>query len=389
MSIVRATLACAVALAVQTSAPRAEIVVGFVTGLSGPVSSIGIPNSKGFAAGLAYQDEVGGEKIRVIQLDDASDPTVAARNARKLVEQDKVDFLIGTSGAPQTFAMATAAIEMKTPMIAVSPIVPPAPGEGGPWVIQIPHPQTLLAKGVVDDMKARGVKSVGFIGFSDALGDLMRSSLLENANAAGIKVVNDERYARTDTTVAPQVLKTISLRPDAVMIGGTATPGALPALALSERGFKGTVYGNNGLISPDFLRVAGKTAEGIISPTGPVIVAEQLPDDNPMKPVALAYRAAYQKANGSSPADGFAPYTFDGWVVFLDIAKRALATGARPGTPAFKAALRDAMFGTRELPGVYAVYNFTPASTYGVDERSRVLVTWQAGGWKLVPSPAR
>ncbi len=382
-------IGAAVALAslcAHATALRAEIVVGFVTGLSGPVSSIGIPNAKGVAAGQVYQGEIGGEKIRVIQLDDASDPTQSVRNARKLVEQEKVDFLIGTSGAPQTFAMATVAAELKVPMIAISPIAEPPKGDGGPWVVQIPHPQPLLAKGIVEDMKRRNVKTVGFVGFGDAFGDLMYNSLITVAEPAGIKVVTNERYARTDTTVLPQVLKTIAAHPDAIMIGGTATPGALPALALNERGYKGVIYGNNGMLSTDFLRVAGKAAEGVICPTGPVVVAEQLPDSNPIKPVALAFRQAYEKANGSAPTDGFSAYGFDGWVVFLDAGRRALATGAKPGTPEFKTALREALFSSKEVVGTHAVYNFTPASSSGVDERSRVLIRIEQGGWKLLPS---
>lgn len=378
------TAALALSFALGAPPAHAEIVVGFVTGLSGPLSSIGIPNSKGIAAGLVYQDSVGGEKIRLIQLDDASDPTNSAQNARKLVEREKVDFLIGTSGAPQTFAMATAAIELQTPMVAVSPIAPPPNGVGGPWVVQIPQPQTLLAKGVVNDMKARGLKTIGFIGFSDALGDLMHNSLLANTNEADVKAVNDERYARTDNTVVAQVLKTMALKPDAIMIGGTATPGALPMLTLAERGYKGIVYGNNGVMSQDFLRVAGAAAEGLIAPTGPVIVAEQLPDSNPIKKVALAYRAAYEKANGSQPTDGFSPYAFDGWIVFLDAAKRALATGAKPQTPEFKQALREALFSSKEVIGTHAIYNFTPASSFGVDDRSRVMVRLQKGRWTLL-----
>lgn len=377
--------ATALSLILATTAARAEIVVGFVTGLSGPISSIGIPNAKGIAAGAAWRGEVGGETIRIIQLDDASDPTAAVRNARKLVEQEKVDILIGTSGAPQTFAMATVAAELKVPMVAISPIAEPPKGDGGPWVVQIPQPQKLLAQAIVADMKKRNVKTVGFIGFSDALGDLMYDSLSAAAQDAGIKVTNNERYARTDTSVMPQVLKTLATRPEAIVVGGTATPGALPVLALSERGYKGPIYGNNGMISTDFLRVAGKASEGLICPTGPVAVAEQLPDGNPIKPVALAYRAAYEKANGSKPTDGFSAYAFDGWVVFTDAARRALEAGAKPGTPAFKEALRQALMSSKEVVGTHAVYNFTPQSSFGVDERSRVLVKIEQGGWKLLP----
>lgn len=378
-------LAAAALLAALPQVAQADILVGFVTGLSGPVSSIGIPNAKGIAAGEAYVGEVGGEKVRVIQLDDGSDPTASSRNARKLVEQEKVDILIGTSGAPQPLAMATAAIEMKIPMIAVSPIAPVPSGDGGPWVVQTPQPTPLLVQGIVDHMKARGLRTVAFIGFSDAFGDLMYDSLSQSAKAADIKVVANERYARSDSSVTAQVLRGLAARPDAVMLGGTGTPGALPVIALSERGYKGPLYGNHGLISADFLRLAGKAANGIICPTGPVTAAEQLPASNPIQKVALAFRAAFEKANGEAPTDSFSSYSFDGWLVFVDAAKRAMATGAKPGSPEFRAALRQALFTTKDVVGTQGVYSYTPADRHGVDDRSRVLVQIEDGKYKLLP----
>lgn len=368
-----------------SQAAQADILVGFVTGLSGPVSSIGIPNAKGIAAGQAYVGEIGGEKVRVIQLDDGSDPTASTRNARKLAEQDKVDILIGTSGAPQTLAMATAAIEMKVPMIAVSPIAPVPSGDGGPWVVQTPQPTPLLVQGIVDHMKARGLKSVAFIGFSDAFGDLMYESLSASAKAADIKVVANERYARSDLSVTAQLLRALAARPDAIMLGGTGTPGALPVIGLSERGYKGPLYGNHGLISADFLRLAGKAANGIICPTGPVTAAEQLAAGNPIREVALAFRAAFAKANGEAPTDSFSSYSFDGWLVFVDAAKRALATGAKPGSPEFRSALREALFTTKDVVGTQGVYTFTPADRHGVDARARIMVQIEDGHYKLLP----
>ncbi|UGA45941.1 ABC transporter substrate-binding protein [Bradyrhizobium quebecense] len=385
MISMKTLLASAALLVAVPQVGQAEILVGFVTGLSGPVSSIGIPNAKGLAAGEAYIGEVGGEKLRVIQLDDGSDPTASARNARKLVEQEKVDILIGTSGAPQTLAMATAAIEMKIPMIAVSPIAAVPSGDGGPWVVQTPQPTPLLVQGIVDHMKARGLKTVAFIGFSDAFGDLMYDSLTQSAKAADIKVIANERYARSDSSVTAQVLRALAAHPDAIMLGGTGTPGALPVIALSERGYKGPLYGNHGLISADFLRLAGKAANGIICPTGPVTAAEQLPASNPIQKVALAFRAAFEKANGEAPTDSFSSYSFDGWLVFVDAAKRALATGAKPGSPEFRTSLREALFTTKELAGTQGVYSYTPADRHGVDARARILVQIEDGKYKLLP----
>lgn len=385
MNVMKSLLASTVLLLAAPQIAKAEILVGFVTGLSGPVSSIGIPNGKGIAAGQAYVGEIGGEKVRVIQLDDASDATASARNARKLVEQEKVDILMGTSGAPQTLAMATAAIEMKVPMIAVSPIASVPAGEGGPWVVQTPQPMPLLVQGIVDHMKTHGLKTVAFIGFSDALGDLLYDSLSQSAKAADIKVIANERYARSDSSVTAQVLRALAARPDAIMLGGTGTPGVLPAIALSERGYKGPLYGNNGMISADFLRLAGKTANGIICPTGPVIAAEQLPAGNPIKKVSLDFRAAFEKANGEAPTDSFSSYSFDGWLVFVDAAKRAMATGAKAGTPEFRTALREALFTTKDVVGTQGIYTYTPADRHGVDARARILVQIEDGKYKLLP----
>ena len=304
MNLIKSLLVSTALLLAVPQLAQAEILVGFVTGLSGPVSSIGIPNAKGIAAGQAYIGEIGGEKIWASSsLTMLPMPTASARNARKLVEQEKVDILIGTSGAPQTLAMATRGIEMKMPMIAVSPIAPVPPGDGGPWVVQTPQPTPLLVQGIVDHMKAKGLKTVAFIGFSDAFGDLMYNSLEQSAKTTDIKIIANERYARSDSSVTAQVLRALAARPDAIMLGGTGTPGALPVIALSERGYKGPLYGNHGLISADFLRLAGKAANGIICPTGPVTAAEQLPASNPIQKVALDFRAAFEKANGEVPTD--------------------------------------------------------------------------------------
>jgi branched-chain amino acid transport system substrate-binding protein len=362
---------------------QAEIKVGFITSLSGPGASIGIPYSKGMKAALAHMSEVSGEKIRVIELDDASDTSAAARNARKLIDEEKVDVLIGTSGVPGSLAIASAATELKVPMIGVTPLPPGPAGDGGPWVISIPQTPKMMVAAVVEHMKKVKLKNVAFIGFSDSWGDLVYDGL-NSAVGDSLKVVTNERYARPDTSVTGQVLKIVAARPDAVMNGGSGTPGALPFLALAERGYKGPTYGSHALINADFVRVGGAAVEGVICPTGPVVVAEQLPDSAPTKKMALAFRASYEKANGATTTDAFSPYVFDGWLVLLDASKRALAKGAKPGTAEFRAALREAIVTTKDVTGAHAVYNFTPADRNGVDDRARVLVQLQKGAWKLV-----
>ncbi len=326
--------------------------------------------------------KVGDTNIKLIRLDDASDPSAASRDARKLVEEDKVDILMGTSGTPGVIAMAVVGAETKTPMISLTPASAPQ-SPNGQWMISIPQPPPMMVDAVVERMKKDGVKKVGYIGFSDSWGDLVYDALMKTAGPAHLDVVTNERYARSDTSVTGQALKIVAAQPDAVLTGGSGTPGALPYLALADRGYKGGLYGTHALINPDFVRVGGAAVEGLIVPAGPVIVAEQLPDGSPTKKVSMMFRDVYQKANGVPTTDAFSAYSFDAWLVFVDAAKRALQK-AQPGTPEFREALRDALLSTKDVVGTHAVYNFHPGSFFGVDERAQVLVQLQKGQWKLL-----
>jgi branched-chain amino acid transport system substrate-binding protein len=279
--------------------------------------------------------------------------------------------------------MMVVAVETKTPMISLTPTTQPQ-NPNGQWLISIPQPPPLMVAAVVERMKKDNVKKVAYIGFSDSWGDLVYDALMKNVSGTPIEVVTNERYARADTSVAGQTLKIVAARPDAVITGGSGTPGALPYLALADRGYKGGLYGTHALINPDFVRVGGRAVEGVIAPTGPVIVAEQLPESNPTKKVSLSYREVYQKVNNAPTNDAFSAYSFDAWLVFLDAAKRALSK-AEPGTPQFREAFRDAMLSVKEIVGTHGVYNFKAGSSFGVDDRARVLVQLQKGAWMLVP----
>ncbi|WP_298018683.1 ABC transporter substrate-binding protein [uncultured Castellaniella sp.] len=370
------------AMAMAPGAHAADYKVGFITSLSGPVSSLGIPYDKGIKAAYEFQSKVDGRKVELIKLDDGSNPSTAARNARKLINEDKVDAIIGTAGSPGALAIAAVARENKVPLISIANAN--LPGEEGAWMVTVPQPAPLMVGAVVDRMKASGVKTVGYIGFSDAWGDLVYDALTKRAKEDGIEVVTNERYARADSSVAGQVLKIVAKRPDAVITGTSGTPGALPYLELAQRGYKGQIYGTHALINPDFVRVGGSAVNGLLAPTGPVIVADQLPENNPIRKVALEFHKAYQQANGEPAVDAFSAYSFDAWLIFLDAAKRATAK-AQPGTPEFRVALRDAITSTKELVGTHGVYNFKPDSRYGSDERSRVIVKLENGKWVLQP----
>ncbi|MCJ8507105.1 ABC transporter substrate-binding protein [Rhizobium lemnae] len=357
------------------------IVVGFITSMSGPVSSLGIPYDQGLKAAVAFKNQVAGKTVKLIALDDASDPTIAAVNARKLIQENNVDVIIGTAGSPGALAIATVCAETKTPLICIANANPQ--GEPGNWTITIPQPAPLMIAGAVAHMKQAGVKSVGYMGFADPWGDLVYNALIEATPAAGIKVTSNERYARADTSVTGQALKVFATRPDVFVAGGSGTPGALPYLALRERGYKGQFYGTPAIINPAFVKVGGSAVEGLIASTGPVVVFEQLPDSNPTKAVSKEFARALKATQPDAVPNAFSGYSFDAWILFLTAAETAIKTAA-PGTAEFKLAMREALTNASEVVGSHGVYTFKPGSRYGNDERSRVLVKLEKGAWQLI-----
>lgn len=363
------------------AASAADLKVGLSVSLSGPNASLGVPYAQGMKAAVAFKPEIAGHKVQLVVLDDNSDPTTAGRNAHKLIEEEHCDVIMGTSGVPAAIAMAQVAREDKTPFIGLTPIS--LKGQDLDWTVTVAQPTDLMVDAVVERMKQDHVKTVAYIGFSDAWGDLVYNALMKATAREGIKVVTNERYARADASVTGQVLKIIAAHPDAVMTGGAGTPGALPYLALQERGFKGPIYGQHGLINAAFVRVGGSAVEGTLVPTGPIIVAEQLPDSYPTKKVSMEFRNIFQKVNGTPTTDAFSAYSFDGYLVFADAAERALKKVSEPGTPAFRVALRDAIMNTHEVVGTHGVYNFKHGDLYGVDKRARVIVKLDHGHWKL------
>jgi branched-chain amino acid transport system substrate-binding protein len=368
------------AIGYGVAAQAADLKVGVILPLSGPIASQGMSTVKGIKAGMQYQDSVNGHKISMEQLDDASNPSMSTRNARKLINQDNVDVLIGTGGVPGAMAIATVAKEDKTPLVSFTPIN--LSGETALWAKTTTQSGDVMVSSVVDEMKRNGVKTVGYIGFSDAWGDAAYAALQRHAAEAGIKVVANERYARSDNSVAAQVLKVMAAKPDAVLGGGAGTPGALPYIGLHDRGYKGALYGTHAILSPEFVHLVGEAGEGLIVPTGPALVGDQLADSNPSKSIIEQYRKAYKAANGEEPYDVFSAYAFDAWLVVVNAAKQ-IPQSIQPGTSAYRVALRDAINKTQKLAATEGVITYKPDDAYGVGKDSVVIVKLQKGQWIL------
>ncbi|WP_059410925.1 ABC transporter substrate-binding protein [Cupriavidus basilensis] len=379
MTFKRASL-LAFAAALCAGTASAQVKVGVTVSATGPAASLGIPEKNTISL---LPKEIAGKKIEYIVLDDASDTTTAVKNTRKLISEDKVDVVIGSTVTPNSLAMVDVAAENETPMITLAAsarIIEPMDAKRA-WVFKTPQNDSHMATAIAEHMTDHNVKTVAFIGFADAYGDSWAQEFAKVGEMRKIKVVANERFARTDTSVTGQVLKMMAANPDAVLIAGSGTPAALPAKALKERGWKGRIYQTHGVANADFLRVCAKDCEGTFLPAGPLLVAEQLPDGNPVKKPALAYKTAYEKAFGGQVST-FGGHAWDAGLLLQRAIPEALKKG-QPGTREFRKGLRDAMEQTRELPISHGIMNMTANDHLGLDQRARVMVLIADGKWKL------
>lgn len=360
----------------------ADIDVGVVLSATGPAASLGIPEKNTIAL---MPTSIAGEKVNYIVLDDASDTTTAVKNTRKLLTEDKVDVIVGSTITPNSLAMIDVAAEAETPMIslAASARIVDTANPKVKWVFKTPQNDIQMSTAIVEHMSSAGIKTVAFIGFADAYGEGWFQEFSKIAEARKLKIVANERYNRNDTSVTGQVLKIIAAKPDAVLIAGSGTPAALPQKTLKEKGYKGAYYQTHGVANKDFLRVCGKDCEGTLLPAGPVLVAAQLPDSNPIKKVALDYVTKYEAAHGKGSASTFGAHAWDAGILLQNAVPVALKK-AKPGTKEFKAALRDALEGLKNVTVSHGIVNMSPQDHLGFDQRARVMVKVENGDWKLI-----
>ncbi|MCV2363684.1 ABC transporter substrate-binding protein [Paucibacter sp. DJ1R-11] len=375
LSLTAGLLLCAQALA--------DINVGVTVSATGPAASLGIPEKNTLSL---MPTSIAGQKVNYIVLDDASDTTSAVANTRKLITEHKVDVVIGSTTSPNSLAMIDAVVEGATPMISMAAsnrIVDPVDAKKR-WVFKTPQNDIMMALAIAQHMASAGVKTVGFIGFADAYGEGWFQEFSKIAELKGLKLVASERYNRTDTSVTGQVLKLVAAKPDAVLIAGSGTPAVLPQKSLRERGYAGKYYQTHGVANNDFLRVGGKDVEGTFLPSGGVLVVSQLPADHPVKKSAQDYVNKYEAAFGKGTVSTFGGHAWDAGLL-LQAALPVALKKAQPGTPAFRAALRDALEGVKELPGAHGVFNMSPTDHLGLDQRARVMVKIDKGTWLYQP----
>src|SRR5246127_1505245 len=376
-----AAAALAAALALPGSPALAqtnEITIGITLTTTGPGAALGIPerNALDFVP-----REIAGVPLKVIVLDDGGDPTNATTNARRFVTESKADIIMGSSTTPPSGAVSDVANEAGVPHFGLAPF--PITPQRAKWSVDMPQPVPIMGKVLYEHMKKHNVKTVGYIGYSDSYGDLWFNDLKKQGVPMGMTVVDEERFARPDTSVTGQVLKLVAANPDAILVGASGTAAALPQAELRDRGYKGLIYQTHGAASMDFIRIAGKAAEGVIMASGPVMSPETQPDSALTQKPGLALDTAYEAKYGPNSRSQFAGHSYDAFELLKRVIPVALKT-AKPGTPEFREAIRQALLTEKDLAATQGVYNFSEKDRYGLDDRSRIILTVKDGKYMLV-----
>ena len=376
MKLKKTLLALAIT-AVSSTAALADIKIGVSLSLTGPGSGLGIPMQKQLQL---FPKTLGGEKVQLIILDDATDPGKGAANARRFVTEDKVDLIFGSCITAVAAAMTDIAAEAGTVQIAGSPVgVPPGKDK---WLFRLPQSNTVMGHAVVEHMKKQGVKTVGFLGYTDAYGQQWLDAVGPMLDKAGIKLVGAERFARTDTSVTPQALKLTSANPDAMLVVASGSGAAMPQIGLVERGYKGKVYQTHAAATPDLSRVGGKSVEGTFVVSGPALLGDQLPDNHPSKKLALDFVQKFEKEFGANSRNQFAGHSYDFQIAVEKAVPMALKK-AKPGTPEFRAAVRDSLETMGRTVFAHGVMNWTPTDHWGYTLETGVMTKVVDGKFKV------
>lgn len=358
-----------------------QVKIGVITSATGPTAMVGIPQKNTVPL---LPTQIGDLTVDYISLDDASDPTQTVTAFKKLITEEKVDAFIGPTGSPNAMGVIQFVAESGTPMLApvgtAAVVLPMTPEKK--WVFKTTQNDDIIAKALVDHMTRHGVKTAGFIGFNDAYGENWLNVFTQLAQQNDIKLVAVERYQRSDSSVTGQALKILSAKPDAVLVAGTGTAAVLPQATLAKQGYKGQFYQTHGAALPAFLKLGGKDVEGTVLAASLMLVLPEIDDSNPSKKIAQDYVDRYTKRYGEAPAT-FGANVYDAGLL-LEKAIPEAAKVAKPGTPEFRSALRDALEKTKELVATQGVYNMSPEDHSGFDDRGRELITVKDGQWRLV-----
>jgi len=372
------------------AADKPEFRIGSVVAMTGPASALGLPEKNALEL---LQEQIAKDTslpftVKFITYDDASDPTKAVNNVRKLITEDQVHVVICCSTTPTSMAILETVTQAKVPNISLAlgqSVIEPVKDRH--WIFKTPSTDQLQVAGLVDDMVKRGIKKVAFLGLEDSFGEGGWIALQSVAKAKGVEIVASERFSRTDTNFTPQALKVRQSNPGAVYIHAIPPSSALVHQALKRVGYSGPIYHSGGSANNAFISIGKQDVEGALLGTTPVLVYTDLPDSNPLKPVIAKFAALYEKRFNVPKVDIFPGQSWDAGNIALKAAEEVVKAGGKlDDLDASRAALRDKIEGIKEFVGVGGIFNYSPTDHLGLDQRSTFISVVKNGEFRLYES---
>lgn len=375
------TLLCGAILAsalFAADAAQAEIKLGSTLAVTGPASFLGDPEQKTLGMYVERINEDGGilgEPVELIVYDDEADANKARTLVTRLIEDDEVDFLIAGSTTGTTMAMVPIVEDAEIPLISLAGavvIIDPVKE----WVFKTPHTDRMACEKIYEDMQAQGISKVGLISGTGGFGSSMREQCLDVADDYGIEIVADETYGPRDTDMTPQLTNIKNTEGvEAVLNPGFGQGPAIVTRNFEQLGMDVPLYQSHGVASKSFIELAGDAAEGVRLPAAALLVAEQLPDDDPQKPVVVDYKEEFEK-RWNQPVSTFGGHAYDALFILKDAIERAGTTD--------RAAVRDAIEQTSGFMGTAGEVHMSPDDHLGLDLSAFRMLEIEDGDWKLI-----
>ena len=374
------TVACsfAIMLAAALSA-SAQTKIGAVLSVTGPASFLGDPEKKTlemYVDDINTKGGVNGQKLQLIVYDDGGDANNARTFATRLVEEDKIDAMVGGTSTGSTLAMIPVFEDAQIPFISLAggiQIVEPV----RKWVFKTPHTDKMACEKIFSDLKQRRLTTIAIISGTDAFGKSMRDQCVAVASKWGITIAHEESYGPRDSDMTPQLTNIRNAAGvQAVVNTGFGQGPAIVTRNYRQLGISMPLYESHGVASKQYIELAGPAAEGVRLPAAALLVADKLADDDPQKPVVVAYSRAYQQKTGQAVST-FGGHAYDGLMILVQAMQRAKS--------ADKAKVRDEIEKTKGYVGTGGIVNMSPSDHMGLDLSAFRMLEIKNGDWTLVP----
>ena len=366
-----------------TAAAQDVYKIGAIFSITGPGSSLGIPERDTAAMLETEINAKGGIKgpdgkarpVKIVIYDDASDETKAVLAAKKLIDEDKVVAIVGTTLSGTSLAILDTVQKAEVPLVscaAAAKIVEPAAERK--WVFKTPQSDALIVGALVDHLKAKGLTKVGWLNVDYAFGQLGWLAFEKAAQKAGLTIVANEKFGQKDVDITAQLTRVKVANPQAVIIWSIPPSASIATKNFADLGLKMPLFQSHGVGNKRYIDLAGPGANGVVFPAGKLLVAEHLTDQDPQKPVLLAYAKDFEAKFG--PRNTFGGHAWDAVKLVAAAIEKAGADRAR---------VRAALEQTKNFVGITGVFDFSPTDHNGLDRRAVTMIQIVDGQWR----PAR